>query len=108
MSPIASARLPVKSKAPTPPSVCHLINLAYAHRKTIKWDPAKLTFADPSCDAAWLTRNYRAPWKRMTANPVGLKNSFLARLRLRPKTQDFKTQDEELDLTTTSLAFQVI
>ena len=42
---------------------CHLINIAYAHRKTIKWDPAKLAFTDPSCDAAWLTRNYRAPWK---------------------------------------------
>jgi predicted dehydrogenase len=42
---------------------CHLINLAYAHRKTIKWDPAKLAFTDPSCDAGWLTRNYRAPWK---------------------------------------------
>ena len=42
---------------------CHLINIAYAHRKTIKWDPAKMAFADPSCDAAWLTRDYRAPWK---------------------------------------------
>jgi len=42
---------------------CHLMNLAYAHRKTIKWDPANLTFTDPTCDAAWLTRNYRAPWK---------------------------------------------
>ena len=27
------------------------------------WDPGKLTFADPSCDAAWLTCNYRDPWK---------------------------------------------
>lgn len=42
---------------------CHLVNLAYAHRKTIKWDPIKMAFTDPSCDPAWLTRNYRAPWK---------------------------------------------
>jgi predicted dehydrogenase len=41
---------------------CHLMNLAYAHRKTIKWDPLKLAFTDPSCDAAWLTRSYREPW----------------------------------------------
>jgi hypothetical protein len=38
------------------------MNLAYAHRKTIKWDPLKLAFTDPSCDAAWLTRSYREPW----------------------------------------------
>jgi predicted dehydrogenase len=42
---------------------CHLINLAYAHRKTIKWDPVKMAFTDPSCDPAWLTRDYREPWK---------------------------------------------
>lgn len=42
---------------------CHLINLAYAHRKTIKWDPKRMVFSDPSCDAKWLTRSYRAPWK---------------------------------------------
>ena len=42
---------------------CHLVNLAYIHRKTIKWDPSKMVFSDPSCDPAWLTRNYRAPWK---------------------------------------------
>jgi hypothetical protein len=41
---------------------CHLVNLAYAHRRTIKWDPKKLAFADPSCDPAWMTRSYRAPW----------------------------------------------
>jgi predicted dehydrogenase len=42
---------------------CHLMNLAYACRKTIKWDPLKRAFNDPSCDPAWLTRNYREPWK---------------------------------------------
>jgi len=43
--------------------ICHLVNLAYYHRKTIKWDPDKMTFADASCDPAWLTSNYRSPWK---------------------------------------------
>jgi predicted dehydrogenase len=42
---------------------CHLMNLAYAHRQTIKWDPATLAFADPACDASWLTSSYRGPWK---------------------------------------------
>lgn len=42
---------------------CHLVNLAYAHRRTIKWDPKAMAFTDPSCDSAWLTRAYRAPWK---------------------------------------------
>ena len=42
---------------------CHLINLAYYHRRTIKWDPAKMAFADPACDPSWLTRNYRKPWE---------------------------------------------
>lgn len=42
---------------------CHLVNLAYYHRKTIKWDPRKMNFADPACDPKWLTREYRAPWK---------------------------------------------
>lgn len=42
---------------------CHLMNLAYAHRKTIKWDPDKMAFTDPSCDPAWLTTPYRGQWK---------------------------------------------
>jgi predicted dehydrogenase len=42
---------------------CHLVNLAYAHRQTIKWNPDTQTFADPSCDPSWLTSNYRNPWK---------------------------------------------
>ena len=42
--------------------LCCLVNLAYYHRQTIKWDPRKLAFADPSCDPAWLTREYRKPW----------------------------------------------
>jgi predicted dehydrogenase len=43
--------------------VCHLVNLAYYHHQVIKWDPAKMAFADPSCDPAWMTTSYRAPWK---------------------------------------------
>lgn len=42
---------------------CHLINLAYSHRQAIKWDPAKMTFSDSTCDASWLTSSYRDPWK---------------------------------------------
>ncbi len=43
--------------------ICHLVNLAYYHRQAIKWDPDKMTFADASCDPAWMTYNYRSPWK---------------------------------------------
>jgi predicted dehydrogenase len=42
---------------------CHLMNLAYYHSKKIQWDPAKLEFAGSTGDPAWLTRDYRAPWK---------------------------------------------
>lgn len=42
---------------------CNLMVLAYRLRKTIKWDPDKLAFADPTHDPAWLTSNYREPWK---------------------------------------------
>ncbi len=42
---------------------CHLVNLAYTHRQTIKWDPQNKNFTDPSCKPAWLTSEYRDPWK---------------------------------------------
>ncbi len=42
---------------------CHLMNLAYYHRQVIRWDPEKLTFAGGTGNPAWLTRDYRAPWK---------------------------------------------
>jgi predicted dehydrogenase len=42
---------------------CHLMNLAYTHQQTIKWDPDKMAFADPSCDPAWMKSSYRDPWK---------------------------------------------
>lgn len=41
---------------------CHLINQSYYHHTNIKWDPAKLTFAEGSGESAWMTRDYRAPW----------------------------------------------
>jgi predicted dehydrogenase len=41
---------------------CHLLNQSYYHHASFKWDPAKLTFADGTGDAKWLTRDYRAPW----------------------------------------------
>ena len=42
---------------------CHLMNLAYAHRQAIEWDPEQLAFAKGSGDPSWLTRDYRSPWK---------------------------------------------
>lgn len=42
---------------------CHLMNLAYYHGKKLQWDPARLAFAGGSGDPAWLTRDYRAPWR---------------------------------------------
>jgi predicted dehydrogenase len=41
---------------------CHLLNQSYYHHAALKWNPAKLTFADGTGDAKWLTRDYRAPW----------------------------------------------
>ena len=41
---------------------CHLMNLAYLHRRKIRWDPRKLAFADPDADASWRSNPYRAPW----------------------------------------------
>ena len=42
---------------------CHLMNLAYYHGQTIKWDPAENAFAEGTGDPKWLTRDYRDPWK---------------------------------------------
>lgn len=41
---------------------CHLMNQAYYNHETIKWKPKRMRFAWRSGDAAWLTRDYRAPW----------------------------------------------
>ena len=41
---------------------CHLMNQAYYHGQVIRWDPARLMFADGTGDPKWLTRDYRSPW----------------------------------------------
>ena len=38
---------------------CHLLNQLYYHNEPIKWDPAKLCFAEGTGNPAWLTRDYR-------------------------------------------------
>ena len=48
---------------------------------------------------------FRAPSTRRTT-ATGAQDGFLARPRLRTRTQDSKTQVEKLDLTTKSSAFQ--
>lgn len=42
---------------------CHLLNQAYYNHATIEWNPRRLRFRGDSGDPAWLTRDYRAPWK---------------------------------------------
>jgi predicted dehydrogenase len=42
---------------------CHLTNLAYYHGQKMKWDPAKNCFVGGTGNPAWLTRDYRSPWK---------------------------------------------
>ncbi|MCR4411094.1 MAG: Gfo/Idh/MocA family oxidoreductase [Thermoguttaceae bacterium] len=42
---------------------CHLMNLTYWYGQKLAWDPAKFTFTGGTGDPAWLTRNYRSPWK---------------------------------------------
>jgi len=41
---------------------CHLLNLGYYNRETIKWNPKKLRFANGTGKPEWLTREYRKPW----------------------------------------------
>jgi len=42
---------------------CHLMNQAYYNHDTIRWNPKRMAFVKGTGDAAWLTRDYRAPWK---------------------------------------------
>jgi predicted dehydrogenase len=42
---------------------CHLLNLAYAHRQEIGWNPERLAFAKGGGDPKWLTQDYRTPWR---------------------------------------------
>ena len=44
-------------------TVCNLANLAYFHGQPIKWNPLTEQFVDGTGEAAWLTREYRSPWK---------------------------------------------
>ena len=42
---------------------CHLMNQAYFHGRKMLWDPATFAFVGGTGDPAWLTRDYRSPWK---------------------------------------------
>jgi len=42
---------------------CHLMNKSYYHHQKMLWDPKDYTFRDGTGDPAWLTRDYRAPFK---------------------------------------------
>jgi predicted dehydrogenase len=44
-------------------TICNLVNAAYFSGKGFKWNPQTESFADGTGDPAWLTREYRAPWK---------------------------------------------
>jgi len=44
-------------------TICNLVNAAYFAGRGFKWNPKKEKFAGGTGDAAWLTREYRAPWK---------------------------------------------
>ncbi|MGV3772874.1 MAG: Gfo/Idh/MocA family protein [Verrucomicrobiales bacterium] len=43
-------------------TICHLVNLAYYHNASLKWDPAKEQFINGSGDPKWLDVPYREPW----------------------------------------------
>ncbi len=44
-------------------TVCNLVNSVYFSGKGLKWNPKREHFAGGTGDPAWLTREYRAPWK---------------------------------------------
>jgi predicted dehydrogenase len=44
-------------------SVCHLVNLAYYHGQTLKWDAKAEQFTGGTGNKAWLDVSYRGPWK---------------------------------------------
>ena len=44
-------------------TVCNLVNAVYFSGKGFKWNPQTEQFVDGAGDSAWLTREYRAPWK---------------------------------------------
>jgi predicted dehydrogenase len=44
-------------------TVCHLVNLAYYHGQSFKWDPAKNQFANGTGNPQWLDVPHRGSWK---------------------------------------------
>lgn len=42
---------------------CHLMNFAYYHGQSFKWNPAENQFAGGTGDAGWLARPMRGDWK---------------------------------------------
>ena len=64
ISSISSRKKPIASEQVGARSAicCHLLNQTYLHRQKIAWDPAKLAFADATCDPKWMTKEYREPW----------------------------------------------
>lgn len=42
---------------------CHLMNQAYYNREAILWNPEKNQFRGKTGNPAWLTRDYRGPWR---------------------------------------------
>jgi predicted dehydrogenase len=42
---------------------CHLLNFAYYHGQSFKWDPSANAFAEGTGDVAWLHTDYRGGWK---------------------------------------------
>jgi predicted dehydrogenase len=43
-------------------SVCHLVNLAYRHQTTLKWNPKRERFTDGTGQKAWLDVPHRERW----------------------------------------------
>jgi predicted dehydrogenase len=43
-------------------TVCHLVNLAYYHGQSMKWDPAKNHFVGNTGNKDWLDVPHRRPW----------------------------------------------
>jgi len=45
-------------------TVCHLGNLAYWYRRTLRWDPVKERFTGDAEANTWLDRKRRPPWQK--------------------------------------------
>ena len=42
---------------------CHLVNLAYYHGQSLKWNPKKEQFTGGTGKAGWLNVPHRGPWQ---------------------------------------------